>query len=106
MRKPPPASHRTPRFLSRPPLPPALAKAAQQQPHGEARGRNYATTLYTAPKGNLVFNAATCWWNMVLSAPPGFMSPPRRYFKEPDARIQRITKNVLNKMIAAAPVER
>jgi hypothetical protein len=40
---------------------------------------------------------------MVLSTPPGFMSPPRRYFKEPDARIQRITKNVLNRMIAAAP---
>lgn len=74
--------------------------------NGEARGRNYTTTLYTAPKGNLVFNAGTCWWNMVLSSPPGFMSPPRRYFKEPDARIQRITKNVLNKMITLAPAER
>ena len=74
--------------------------------NGEARGRNYATTIYTAPKGNLVFNAGTCWWNMVLSAPPGFMSPPRRYFKEPDGRIQRITRNVLNKMIASAPPAR
>ena len=74
--------------------------------NGEARGRGYATTIYTAPKGNLVFNAGTCWWNMVLSSPPVFMSPPRRYFKEDDARIQRMTKNVLNKMIAVAPVER
>jgi len=65
----------------------------------EGRG-TYATTIYTAPKGNLVFNAATCWWNMVLSSPPGFMSPPRRYFKEDDQRIQRITKNVLDKMIS------
>jgi hypothetical protein len=74
--------------------------------NGEARGRNYATTVYQWTKGNLVFNAGTCWWNMVLSSPPGFMSPPRRYFKEADARIQRITRNVLNKMIAVAPAER
>lgn len=52
--------------------------------NGEARDRTYATTLYTSPKGNFVFNAASCWWNMVLSSPPGFMSPPRRYFKEDD----------------------
>jgi hypothetical protein len=74
--------------------------------NGEARGRNYATTVYQWTKGNLVFNAGTCWWNMVLSSPPGFMSPPRRYFKESDARIQRITRNVLNKMIAVATAER
>ncbi len=70
--------------------------------NGEARERTYATTLYAARKGNLVFNAATCWWNMVLSTPPGFMNPPRRYFLEDDARIQRITKNVLDRMIAAS----
>ena len=40
--------------------------------NGEKRTGTYATTLYTAPKGNLVFNAGTCWWNMVLSTPPGF----------------------------------
>ncbi len=34
------------------------------------------------------------------------MSPPRRYCKERDVRIQRITRNVLNKMMAAAPAER
>jgi hypothetical protein len=60
----------------------------------------YATTIYTAPKGNLVFNAGTCWWNVVLSSPPGFQSPPRRDFLRNDARIQRITKNVLDRMIA------
>ena len=74
--------------------------------NGEARGRSYATTLYTAPKGNLVFNAGTCWWNMVLATPPGHMSPPRRYFKETDPRVQRITKNILSRMIAVAPPER
>ena len=72
---------------------------------GEARDRTYATTLYEAEKGNLVFNAGTCWWNMVLSTPPGFMSPPKRYFLEDDPRIQRITSNLLNRMIEIDPRE-
>jgi hypothetical protein len=67
--------------------------------NGEFRQRTYATTIYTAPKGNFVFNAGTCWWNMVLSTPPGFMNPPRRYFLENDARIQRLTSNLLDRMI-------
>jgi len=77
--------------------------------NGEARaeGRGtYATTIYAAPKGNLVFNAATCWWNMVLSSPPGFMNPPRRSFYEDDPRIQRITKNVLNRMLEKSNIDR
>jgi hypothetical protein len=66
--------------------------------NGERTG-TYATTIYTAPKGNLVFNAGTCWWNVVLSHPPGFQSPPRKDFRRDDARIQRITKNILDRMI-------
>jgi len=73
--------------------------------NGEAGSRTYATTLYTAEKGNLVFNAATCWWNMLLSTPPGFMVPPRRYFVEDDHRVQRVTKNVLDKMVAVSPLK-
>ena len=69
--------------------------------NGERRTGTYATTVYTAPKGNLVFNAGTCWWNVVLSSPPGFQSPPRRDFLRNDARIQRITKNILDRMINA-----
>ena len=30
-----------------------------------------------APKGNWVFNAATIWWSDGLSAPPGYLRPPR-----------------------------
>jgi hypothetical protein len=59
----------------------------------------YATTLYTARRGNLVFNAGTCWWNVVLSSPPGFQNPPRKDFRRNDPRIQRITKNILDRMI-------
>lgn len=65
------------------------------------RKRTYAATIYTAPKGNYVFNAATCWWNKVLSAPPGYINPPFiDHFKLGDERVQRITKNVIDKMIA------
>jgi len=74
--------------------------------NGERRNGTYATTIYTAKKGNFVFNASTCWWNMLLSNPPGFMNPPKRYFLQPDARIQQITKNVLDKMIATEVVAR
>jgi hypothetical protein len=66
---------------------------------GEKRTGTYATTLYTAPKGNLVFNAATCWWNLVLSSPPGSQNPPRKDFLRNDPRIQRITRNILDRMI-------
>lgn len=65
------------------------------------RLRTYDTTIYTAPKGNYVFNAATCWWNKVLSAPPAYINPPFiDHFQKGDERIRRITKNILDRMIA------
>jgi N,N-dimethylformamidase beta subunit-like, C-terminal len=67
--------------------------------NGEKLTGTYATTLYTARRGNLVFNAGTCWWNVVLSSPPGFQNPPRKDFSRNDVRIQRITKNILDRMI-------
>jgi hypothetical protein len=60
----------------------------------------YTTTIYTGPKGNFVFNAATCWWNLPLSSPPGFRNPPNKDFTEEDARVQQITRNLLEKAIA------
>ena len=73
--------------------------------NGEKRTGTYATTLYTARKGNLVFNAGTCWWNVVLSTPPGFQNPPRKDFRRNDPRIQRITKNILDRMISTKVTE-
>jgi hypothetical protein len=67
--------------------------------HGERTGV-YATTLYRGRRGNFVFNAATCWWNVVLSSTPGFLNPPRQDFRRNDPRIQRITKNILDRMIS------
>jgi hypothetical protein len=57
----------------------------------------YTTTIYTRPKGNFVFNAATCWWSLPLSSPPGFRNPPNKDFSKDDARIQQMTRNLLNK---------
>ena len=67
----------------------------------ELNEREYAAVIYTAPKGNFVFNAATCWWNMLLSRPPGAITPARTIFKEEDSRVQRITKNLFQRAIQA-----
>lgn len=60
--------------------------------------KTYAATIYNGPKGNIVFNAATCWWNMLLSRPPGAVNPPDTDFSKEDPRVQRITKNLLDRM--------
>ena len=78
-----------------------LAEGFVTQYDGTSTNRKYAATIYTAEKGNYVFNAATCWWTKVLSAPPGYMNPPYRFFSEGDKRVQRITKNIIDHMLAA-----
>jgi hypothetical protein len=61
----------------------------------------YTATVYPGPKGNVVFNAATCWWSPGLAQPPGFQRPNWQGMPSarPDARVQRITENVLSKML-------
>jgi len=61
---------------------------------------SYAATIYPGPKGNFVFNAATCWWSMLLSRPPGAVNPPNTDFSREDPRVQAITKNLLRRMVA------
>jgi len=68
-------------------------------------GRNpqqWAATIYPGPKGNFVFNASTIWWAQGLSKPPGHM-PVWSHYSRPhgaDARVQRITENLLKKALA------
>jgi hypothetical protein len=60
---------------------------------------SYAATVYPGPKDNWVFNAATIFWSMGLSQPPGLM-PPYSHLGRPhgvDERVQRITANFLEK---------
>jgi hypothetical protein len=62
----------------------------------------YTATVYPGPRGNVVFNAATVWWSSGLSQPPGYQRPSSTWpSAQPDARVQRITQNVLSKMIAS-----
>ena len=62
----------------------------------------YTATIHPEAKGNLVFNAATIWWSLGLSEPPGFLKPsahggsPRGV----DARVQRMTKNLFDRFLA------
>jgi hypothetical protein len=60
--------------------------------------RDYAATVYPCEKGNFVFNAATCWWSMLLDSPPGFVNPPNKDFTEADERVRRMTRNLLERM--------
>lgn len=72
-------------------------------PVSDSRGNRLPDThgavVYDGPKGNIVFNAGTCWWNMVLSAPPGFVTPPNKDFARQDPRVQQITRNLLARII-------
>lgn len=62
----------------------------------------HAAVIYDGPKGNFVFNAGTCWWSMPLSTPPAFENPPDVDFTENDPRVQRMTKNLFDRVIAGA----
>jgi hypothetical protein len=70
---------------------------------------DHAMVIYTAAKGNFVFNAGSCFWNLPLSNPPGFRNPVNNQgdlgketidFTREDVRIQRITDNLLRKAIS------
>ena len=62
----------------------------------------FTATVYPGPRGNVVFNASSCWWADGVSEPPGYVRP-KAYTtpKGPDARAQRITANVLKRMLQA-----
>jgi hypothetical protein len=70
--------------------------------------KDHAMTIYTAKKGNFVFNAGTCFWPLPLSTPPGFKNPVNNQgdmgkavidFSKDNPAIQRMTKNLLTKAL-------
>ncbi len=63
---------------------------------------DYTATIYPGPKGNFVFNAATIFWAQGLASPPGHMLPWTHWNKPhgPDDRVQRITRNLLDRALA------
>jgi hypothetical protein len=66
---------------------------------GRPQGVEYTATIYTGAKGNLVFNAASIWWSIGLTAPPGFLLPKAHGGgpRGPDPRVQRITANLFSR---------
>jgi len=77
-----------------------VASGPTQSAPGKPNGGTYTATVYPGPKGNFVFNASTIWWADGISEPPGYVRP-KVYTepKGPDARVQRMTKNILDRMI-------
>ena len=63
---------------------------------------HYTATVYPGPKGNWIFNAATIFWCQGLSHPPGHTLPWSHWSRPhgPDERVQQITRNFLNKVLA------
>lgn len=66
---------------------------------GGTKPSHWTATIYPGPKNNFVFNAATIWWAQGLSSPPGHILPWSHWVRPsgPDARVQRITANLLAK---------
>ena len=60
---------------------------------------HWTATIFPGPKKNIVFNAATIWWPQALSSPPGHILPWSHWSRPhgPDARVQRITENLLKR---------
>jgi hypothetical protein len=78
-----------------------VATGPTQSGPGEHNGGQFTATLYPGATGNFVFNASTCWWADGLSAPPGYVRPSVYTSPQgPDARVQQITRNLLNRMLA------
>ncbi|OWK43498.1 N,N-dimethylformamidase beta subunit family domain-containing protein [Fimbriiglobus ruber] len=73
--------------------------AAGKTWNGGEEESHYEATIYPGPKGNTVFNASTIFWAQGLSNPPGHWVPYVHNGKSngPDARVQRITRNLFEK---------
>jgi hypothetical protein len=68
---------------------------------GGVRPQHWTATVYPGPKGNIIFNASSIFWCQGLSSPPGHVLPYSHWCRPhgPDARVQRITKNAIERGI-------
>jgi hypothetical protein len=81
-----------------------MGDAAASTPGTQKKIHN--AVVYPCPEGNWVFNAGTIWWPEGLSQPPGHIpagyNPEMRTFGVQE-NIQKITSNILNRMIKDSP---
>jgi hypothetical protein len=83
------------------------AGAIEPNKFADENDPDHAMVIYTAAKGNFVFNAGTCFWSMPLSTPPGFRNPVNNQgetkevidFTKENPAIQKITRNLLDHAI-------
>jgi len=70
--------------------------------HGGVKPAHWTATIHPGPEGNFVFNAATIFWAQGLSSPPGHWVPWSHWTRPhgPDERVQRITRNLLEKALS------
>ena len=68
---------------------------------GGTRPQRWTATIYPGPKGNFVFNAASIFWVQGLSTPPGHVLPWSHWSRPhgPDDRVQRITRNLFERVL-------
>lgn len=68
---------------------------------GGVKPQHWTATIYPGPRNNFVFNASTIFWSQGLSSPPGHTLPWSHWTRPhgPDERVQRITRNLLEKAI-------
>ncbi len=75
-------------------------------PRGSQEETRHSAVVYPGPRGNWVFNAGTIWWPEGLSCPPGHIPARVGGVGGPfgvSPMVQRITANVLNRMIRESP---
>jgi hypothetical protein len=83
------------------PIPGLEIIASAETRNGNKIQGTYTATIYPGPKKNIVFNASSCWFADGLSSPPGYIRPSAYTTpKGPDSRVQRLTENLLRRMIA------
>ena len=70
--------------------------------HGGVQPMQWTSTIYSGPKENFVFNAATIFWCQGLSSPPGHMLPWSHWSRPHglDKRAQKITHNLIQRAIS------
>lgn len=68
---------------------------------GGVKPQKWTATIYPGPRGNFVFSASTIFWAQGMSTPPGHTLPWSHWSRPhgPDERVQRITKNLLDRAI-------
>ena len=69
---------------------------------GGEKPQQWCSTIYSGPKGNIIFNASTIFWCQDLSMPPGHTLPWSHWSRPhgPDERVQKITQNILRRAIS------